>query len=151
MGPWPQNSTNTIPRLPVSSRTPCRCWDIKRAALWFVWSTSVLPIYVGPKETYVEQDSGSQRIYYGSCFQEWAEASTFFFLSSILKAHLLYHLRAALTREGLPLLHARLLDLGRMSSTCDFQYSFVYTRKGRQSQGEWPTYPLLLTALAWLL
>ena len=45
-------------------------------------------------------------------------------------------------------------DPDSMSSTCDVSFPCLLwgsRGKSRQSQGEWPIYPLLLTALTWIL
>lgn len=60
-----------------TSRTPCKPWNIERQSCGLCLKhLGSYPFMWGSKETCV-QDSGSQRIYYSSCFQEWAEASTF--------------------------------------------------------------------------
>ena len=122
----------TIPQLPVLARTPCRCWDIKKAALWFVWNTSEsYPFMWGPKKpVYSRTQDPKGFIMALTCRNELR----LLHFSFCVKAHFLYHLWASLTREGLPVT-CQVVGPGQ-NVLCDFQFSFVYTKDWEERTGK---------------
>ena len=119
-------------------------------------------IYAGPKETCVLQDLGFKGFIMALASKnELRPPYLIFFLNCTLKIHFLYHLASLMNKGGAASITCQLVghmpacwDPDSTSSPCDFSFPCLLggsRGKSRQSQGEWPIHPLLLTALAWIV